>query len=67
MKHKRYLVFVYGYENTKGGLQDLVGTYDDVQEAFKKGKYAGGEEVEIYDRIEGCRINLHELGDFSAQ
>jgi hypothetical protein len=63
MKHKRYLVFTYPVYYPFGGLSDLVGSFDTVEECKELIRAEGStyNEIynEIYDRIEGIKIAIY--------
>ena len=56
--HKRYLVFMYTGYCTGGGLGDIAGSFDTVEECKELIKNEGSDHNEIYDRIEGIEITI---------
>ena len=69
-RDKRFLVFGYDQYYPSGGLGDLEGSFDTVNEAvifMKKGKpmknykgdtiYSSSEFYDVYDRIKGIHID----------
>lgn len=59
-KHKRYLVFSYNDYYPSGGLSDMRQSFDSIPEAIdflKKDEY---KNKELYDRINGVKIDLTE-------
>lgn len=65
---KRYLLFGYVDYYPSGGLNDLIASYDTIEEAVKVAKEEQQEYYEIYDRIAGKRICLKsfDLPEYKA-
>jgi len=53
---KRYLVFAYDMYYPNGGLDDLKGSFDLVQDAQDFADLCDSDYFEVYDRIEGVVI-----------
>jgi len=49
---KRYLVFKYDNYYPSGGMNDLVASFDDEQEAIAFAKSGNWDYFDIYDRLE---------------
>ena len=58
--HKRYLVFTYPDYYPAGGLSDLAGSFDTVEECKELIRDEGSSYNEIYDRIEGIEITIQK-------
>ena len=63
-KDKRFLVFAYTQYYPQGGMIDMSGSFDTLQEAIdwiKKDK-EDNEYHDLYDRISGVDIDLQKYG-----
>ncbi len=58
MSDKRYLVFQCSCYYPAGGLDDLTGSFDTIEEAIQKIKEDKRDYNEIYDRVEGVPIPI---------
>lgn len=57
----RYLVFQYDYYYPAGGINDLKGIFDtieDVKEFLQKDQ-SGYENYDVYDRINNIKITVY--------
>lgn len=57
-KHKRYLLFGYDTYYPLGGMNDLIDSFDTIEEAIDAIKNDNSDCHEIYDRIEGINIDF---------
>jgi len=56
--HKRYLVFSSIDYYPNGGLDDLIGTCDTIEDCKELIKPIASRYNQIYDRIEGIEITI---------
>ena len=62
MADKRYLVFAMDTYYPSGGMGDMIGSTDTLEEALEVVRGNGRDWHEIYDRVEGESIDLEPHG-----
>lgn len=62
---KRYIVFAYLERYANGGLEDVVNSFDDVEDAIKCFEGCGCDYGVVFDRIEG--VVVLDRGDFEEE
>ena len=59
-KHKRYIVFIYDDYYVNGGVWDAAVSFDTLPECYQLIKDEGSDNNEIYDRVEGFRMEQYK-------
>lgn len=60
--NKRFLAFGHDQYYPNGGLCDMIGTFDTVEESIAFLKTSNREYKDLYDRIKGVSIDLELYG-----
>lgn len=60
---KRFMVFACWVYEPNGGLDDVIGSFDTIEEAQEREKAikeTGQDYTEIFDRVLGVRVSVDE-------